>query len=212
MNLKYNQLDVLEKELEALPFLHQVAFVAACCERLLPNYNIFSREAGWGNPYFLRITLDEVWQILENKPVDEIKLRQFLFDCENTDKISPHADDCHSSNYVAEGQRAVKAICYTLELCLEPNAQRAVLVARQVTETLFEFLDWKFQEASDSWDTKSFKEQMEVIANHPFTVREMAKQNEDLQRLKERSTLDQEFLKCLRTSSNNGGKSLIDLS
>jgi len=212
MNLKFNQLDVLEKELEALPLLHQVAFATACCERLLPKYNIFSREAGWGDSYFLRTALDEVWQILEGKPVDETKLRQILSDCDDSDKISPDADDCHSSKYVAEAQRTAGAICYTLELCLEPTLQRVVLVARQVTETLFEFLDWKFQEASDSWDAKSFKEQMEVIANHPFTVREIAKQNEDLQRLKQRSTLDQEFLQWLRISSNNSGKSLIDLS
>ncbi|OYD99067.1 hypothetical protein CDG77_03140 [Nostoc sp. 'Peltigera membranacea cyanobiont' 213] len=51
-----------------------------------------------------------------------------------------------------------------------------------------------------------------TVSNHPFTVREMAKQSEDLQRLRETPTLTGEFLQWLRTSSKNGGKSLLDLS
>ncbi|MEH1797513.1 MULTISPECIES: DUF416 family protein [unclassified Nostoc] len=51
-----------------------------------------------------------------------------------------------------------------------------------------------------------------ALANHPFTVREMAKQSEDLQHLQETPTLTTEFLQRLRTSSENGGKSLLDLS
>ncbi len=49
-----------------------------------------------------------------------------------------------------------------------------------------------------------------MIANHPLAVRELAKENEDLQRLKEAKTLDCELLKWLRTSFNNDGKSIID--
>ncbi|MEH1887011.1 DUF416 family protein [Nostoc sp.] len=59
---------------------------------------------------------------------------------------------------------------------------------------------------------KSHKQVLEVIANHPFTIREMAKQSEDLQHLQETPTLTTEFLQRLRTSSENGGKSLLDLS
>ncbi|MEZ2250370.1 hypothetical protein [Microcoleus sp.] len=50
------------------------------------------------------------------------------------------------------------------------------------------------------------------MASHPFAVREMAKEAEDLQRLKETETLTRDFLEWLRTSSHNNGKSLIDLS
>jgi hypothetical protein len=40
----------------------------------------------------------------------------------------------------------------------------------------------------------------------------MAKENEDLQRLKEVEMLEPEFLQWLRTSFDNGGKSIIDAS
>jgi uncharacterized protein len=40
----------------------------------------------------------------------------------------------------------------------------------------------------------------------------MAKENEDLQRLKEVETLEPEFLQWLRTSFDNSGKSIMDTS
>lgn len=52
----------------------------------------------------------------------------------------------------------------------------------------------------------------QAIASHPLAVREMAKQTEDLQRLKGTDILDEDFLEWLRTSSNNNGVSLIGLS
>ena len=45
-----------------------------------------------------------------------------------------------------------------------------------------------------------------------FAVRELTKQSEDLQRLKEAETLDRDFLEWLRTSFGNNGRSKIDLS
>jgi Protein of unknown function (DUF416) len=54
--------------------------------------------------------------------------------------------------------------------------------------------------------------QVEEISNHPFTLREIAKQTEDLQKLREADRLSPELLEWLRTSSYNNAKSLIDLS
>ena len=53
---------------------------------------------------------------------------------------------------------------------------------------------------------------VDYILNHPFAIREIAKQKEDLQRLKDVETLEPELLEWLRTTSYNNGKSLIDLS
>ena len=62
------------------------------------------------------------------------------------------------------------------------------------------------------WQKKPFAEIAKEIASHPFTIREMAKQSEDLQRLKEVESLEEGFLEWLRTSSYNNGTSLIYLS
>ncbi len=90
MNLNLYSFDALEKEIEGLPPLHQVAFAASCCERLLPNYNVFSRLESWGNPSVLRTSLDEVWQILQGKQVDAATIRQLVEDCAD---VIPDSDD-----------------------------------------------------------------------------------------------------------------------
>jgi hypothetical protein len=68
------------------------------------------------------------------------------------------------------------------------------------------------EDANPNWGRRPLEEQRREIASHPFAVREMAKQTEDLQRLKNAEILDKELLLWLRTSSSNNGKSLIHLS
>ncbi|MBE9122190.1 DUF416 family protein [Tychonema sp. LEGE 07199] len=210
MNLNFHDFNTLQKELEELPPFHRIAFAASCCERLLPNYSAFAREEGWGDFTILRTALDEVWQILQGKPLNVTEISQLIKNC--IDAV-PDADDVSQSSYCPEAQHAASAIGITLELCLEPTPQDAIAVARAVKETLFEFLD-RIEESKDpkGWQEKPYAELTKEIDNHPFSVREMAKQREDLQRLKEVETLDREFLEWLRTSSHNNGKSLIDLS
>ncbi|WP_449418921.1 YjaG family protein [Phormidium nigroviride] len=210
MNLDFYNLDLLEKELEKLPPLHRIAFAASICERMLPNYSAFTREVGWGNPSILRVALDEVWQILQGKPLDEPKIYQLMEECSNN---SPSGDDSYNSHYLPEAEVTVIAISNTLYLCLEPTPQRTIGVARQAEETLFSFISFLASlKAFGSWDKKTLAEQTKEVASHQFTVREIAKQKEDLQRLKKVEILDREFLESLRASFNNSGRSLIDLS
>lgn len=200
MNLRFYDFETLEKELEGLPALHRIAFAAACCERLLPNYNAFAREESWGAPSIFRYALNEVWQILQGKPVDVATIRQLRDACDSDD-IIPHSDDF--SGYVAEAQEAAIAIYTTLDACIEPTPERIVKVAECVAFTIEFFIDWDVP--------TEIEECIETIACHPFTVREMAKQNEDLQKLKDTKELNQDLLEWLRTSFNNDGRSLIDL-
>lgn len=207
MNLEFGNLEVLEQELDKIPPLHRVAFTASICERLLPNYNAFAREADWGDPLVLRNALDEVWLILQGNDADVAKIRQLIEDC--ADAV-PDSNEV-GGGYCFEAQEAAMAVYGTLRLYLNPTPQLAIYVAERVKDTLFTFVDWV--EASkdlSTWEEKNFQEQMKVIVSHPLVVRELAKEWEDLQRLKELDTLDREFLEQLRTS--NDGKSVLDLS
>ena len=94
----------LEKELEILPPFHQVAFAAACCERLLPNYNAFCRQVDWGDPSVPRNALDEVWQILAGKRVDATKIEQLIEAC-GDEHIFPDDLD-FGGQYCMEAQEA----------------------------------------------------------------------------------------------------------
>jgi uncharacterized protein YjaG (DUF416 family) len=207
MNLKYDQLDIVEKKLEALSPPHRIAFAVACCERLFPNYGVFLqeiREQGWNDQDPMRNALDEIWGFLSGKEVNVAKFNQLLSHCEEF----PYG---YENEETAESQRAIWSIVNTLELCLEPTSKNAISIVRHVHETLFEYLDCEMCQSDKDWSNKSHSEIKEIIANHPFTVKEMAKQSEDLQNLKKTPTLSPEFLRRLRTSSENGGKSLIDL-
>ena len=208
MNLKYGQFDILERELEKLSPLHLVAFAASCCERLYPHYDIFLRkirDIGWNEANFMRAALDELWQFLAGKKIDMVKFNQLRSDCRGS-----YPSD-YENEETPEAQRAADAILNTLELCLETTSQQAISVAAEIHETLFEYIDYLMCESDEDWENKSHKQMKEIIANHPFTIREMGKQSSDLQRLKETPTLTREFLHWLRTSSENGGISLLDL-
>ena len=184
MNLNFDNFDTLKKELEGIRPLYRLAFASSLCERMLPNYIAFAREAGCGDPSLLRIALDEVWQILQGRPLDEPKINQLIQDCSNA---PPDRDDTYDTRYLPEAEVAVIAITNTLYLCLAPSLERTVGIAIQVRETLVSFISLL---ESDSWDEKTLIEQNKEVAAHPLTVREMAKQSEDLRRLKEVATLD----------------------
>ncbi len=217
MQLEYLELDSLEAEAQKLSHTHQIAFASSICERLLPNYEIYARESSWDTYSLLKTSLNEVWLLLEGKPLDELKLRQLIIDCE---KVGPDDVDNHYSSYVEEAQYAAASVCNVLDLCLESNSIFVRRVAACAHNTLYIYLSWQLNESYDDWgkenaadyEKKTFEEQLTIVANHPFTVREMAKENEVLQHLKATPTLTKDFLQWLRTYSQNNGKSLIYLA
>ncbi len=208
MQLKFFDFSFLETELEFIPSFHTLAFAASICERLLPNYNAFSKNENFGNFYVLRQALDEIWQFLQNNSVDRTRFSQLIYDCDS-DLIIPHADD-FGAGYALEAQEAAFALCNTLEACLNPTPEAILKVAEHATNTIDAFIN--FDETFSLLQSQDMTKYKQAIASHPLAVREMAKQTEDLRRLKEIEILDREILGWLRTSSYNGGRSLIDLS
>jgi uncharacterized protein YjaG (DUF416 family) len=205
-----NRLPWIKAEIEKLSPLYRVAFAASCCERLLPNCYIFTREEGQGDPSTLRAALDEVWHILEGKVTKKETIQLLLTDCEKA--IVP-SDYVLESRYSAESHLAIVAILKTLKACLSrDNVEDIFKVIEVVGDTIFGFLDIDKEITEPGWLQKSWEDQIEDISNHPFTLREIAKQNEDLQKLKEVETLEPKLIEWLRTTSHNNGKSLIDLS
>jgi uncharacterized protein len=205
-NLDYRNLNVLEKELEELSPFHRLAFAASICERMLPNYAAFSKATGMGNFAKLRSALDEIWEILQGKPINVEIIRQLLQDCQDA---TPDGDDGEHYNY--EADQTVVTMCYALEACLEPTPERVARVSQCVGDLLYDLVDTE-KDTDPDWEEKSFNEQMKDVESLPFAIREIAKQKEDLHQLKSAKTLDPGFLKWLRTSFENEGRSLIDLS
>jgi uncharacterized protein len=209
MNTHFFEFDTLEQELEKLPAFHRVAFAAACCERMLPNYNAFCRMYNFGDTSVLRNALDEVWQILQGKPIDELRIERLINDFDG-DNIAPDSLDFGSESY--KSLQVIDAICKTLKSCYEPTTIEIVRVVEYARNIIEFSVAWEDESFNISWEKDGEEKFTEAIANHPFAVREMAKEAEDLQRLKETEILDEDFLEWLRTSFNNDGKSAIDLA
>ncbi|MEG3930438.1 DUF416 family protein [Microcoleus sp. T3_B1] len=207
--MHFFEFDTLEQELEKLPVFHRLAFAAACCERMLPNYNAFCRMYDFGDPSVLRNALDEVWQILQGKPIDELRIERLINNC-GSDNIAPDSLDFGGDSY--KSLQLIDAICTTLRACSEAATREIVRIVEYARNTIEFYVACEDEFFNVSREQDGREKFIAAIACHPFAVREMAKETEDLQRLKETETLDKDFLEWLRTSSHNNGKSLIDLS
>lgn len=210
MNLKFFEYDTLEEELKQIPIPHQLAFAASICERLLPNYKAFCQNLvePWGDPSVPREALDEVWRILAGKPLEPVLVSQLRDEC-GRDDIFPDSLDFGDDSY--EPQETLMAIRATLAACIEPDLQLIIRVVEHARNTIDAYIPYKDENFQLTLEKDGKEKYYEAIANHPFALREIAKETEDLQRLKATQTLDRDVLEWLCTSSKNNGKSLIDL-
>ena len=209
MNMHFFEFDTVEQELEKLPAFHRVAFAAACCERMLPNYNTFCRMYNFGDLGVPRNALDEVWQILQGQPIDEVRIERLINDFDG-DNIAPDSLDFGSDSY--KSLQVIDAICTTLNSCREATTIEIIRVAKYARNTIEFCVAWEDESFNISWEKDGEEKFAEAIANHPLAVREMAKETEDLQKLQATEILDMELLEWLRTSFNNDDKSIIDLA
>ena len=207
MELNLFEFDQLEIILENLPPFHRIAFSAAISERMFPIYEVFSQEESWGNPKILRDSLDEVWQILCGKEVEEKRILQLIEQC-NEQVL--HSEEITESRFDLESHLAVGGICVTLESFLEPTTKNALRVASFISDMIFAFLDSKQEDIDPNWTKISFEDQEQYIINHQFARQELQKQEEDLKILQESKNLNQEIIELLRISSTN--RSPISLS
>jgi uncharacterized protein YjaG (DUF416 family) len=189
----------LAGQLRGLPPGHRAAFAASCCERLLPNYAAFSRVEGWGHPEKLRAALDEVWAILGGQPAPEEHIRSLVETCVG---LAPDTEDFQSLFVSAAGDAAA-AVAYTLECCLDGDADRAAIVGRLSTETLYQYL----LRVNDPLTgvhmaDADFEGQM---LRAPLMLAEHDRQERDLRLLQTLETLPPVLLKELRESSMSGG-------
>src|SRR5215470_14621742 len=109
----------------------QLAFGAACCERMLPSYETFMREANWGDVGPLRRALDTVWDACEGNRPGEAELREMLSQCEPC----AHEAEDFESLYTSSAQDAAYAVCALLDFVLDGDPSRIVSVARFSTDS-----------------------------------------------------------------------------
>jgi uncharacterized protein YjaG (DUF416 family) len=163
-------------EKQTLDVLSQMAahqaltFGAACCERMLPNYNVFVSEVGWRDAEPLRHALDAAWAACDGKVTSNDDLREMLSQCE---ECAPDSED-FTSLYTTSAQDAVFAVCCLLDFLLDGDVARIVSIARFSTDSV----DLIVQEREGMDPRDPFREQM--ILEHPLMQQELGRQHRDL--------------------------------
>jgi hypothetical protein len=136
----------------------------------------------------LREVIDEIWLILQGKPIDSSKLRQLIeyLDGENVYPDDQIENFCHF-DYLFEAQFTVSALYSTLTALLTSDLQYIIGVVKKAR---FETIDGFISQKSELYEIENCQKVMELIANHPLAQQELAKEMEDLQRLKNADKLE----------------------
>jgi hypothetical protein len=99
------------QRLQQLPLPAQQAFMAALCERLLPNYALYQQTAGVGDEHTLRTVLSLVWERLSvsNASIDFARQAEKLAECE-----PPEDDESFGARRALDAVVSVSALLDTL--------------------------------------------------------------------------------------------------
>ncbi|QFU03105.1 hypothetical protein FIU83_15780 [Halomonas sp. THAF5a] len=190
------------QRLQRLEPRRQQAFMAALCERLLPNYvfycqGLYAENSGQGDPHGLRVILDLVWERLA------VKEARIDFD-RQADKLAelepPAEDDSFGARRALEAVVALSAILDTLR----GEASEAVLeVSRASRSGVRAFIE--LTEGEEDAERLAA-----LVRDHPLMADENDFQDAVLEAVE--GELDREALKALRRLGRNDGVSNLGLS
>jgi hypothetical protein len=169
MPARFDENDLL-KRLAKLDQKGLLTFALSCAERMLPSYQHFSREHGWGNTSVLRKTLDLGWAWLESGIVDKDSVAKLQEACANE---APHTED-FDSLYVSPALDAANAAANVAKLLLRADAETTVEIATFARDTVDMYVQELEKMPANTLDLE------ERIQLHPMMQRELKNQQEAL--------------------------------
>ncbi|WP_300272122.1 YjaG family protein [Halomonas sp.] len=186
------------QRLQGLEPRRQQAFMAALCERLLPNYALYAQTTGHGNPAGLRAILALVWERLS---VREARI-DFERQAEKLAELAPpEGDDSFGARRATEAVAALSALLDTLQ----GEATEAVLeVSRASRGGVRAFIE--LTEGEEDGERLAAQ-----VREHPLMADENDFQDAVLEAV-EAGPLDRDALKALRRLGRNEGVSNLGLS
>ena len=176
--------DSLRNQLMGMNSDHSLAFGVACCERLLPGYELFCAKAGWGNPEELRRILTLIGRQCWRRDLDRVQIQALSLGCE---KAAPDSED-FDFLYTATAQDTVAAICQLLKFLDDSDIDHIVNAAQYVTDSI----DLIVQEVVDM--DPGDPELETKILSHPLMQNELRRQERDIKDLQTSPELAPESL------------------
>jgi len=161
--------DRLRQSLTRLDPWRQVAFMALCCERMVPNYDRFAADSGFGDSQVLRRGIDAAWSWLESdRAPDDLKSIRA-----QVEQQAPNTED-FSSPFTSAALDAANAVASLLEAVDDPDGADPVEVASLARDTV----DLYVQEI-ESLDPND-RGLEDAIRRHPLMQAELRRQRDDL--------------------------------
>lgn len=174
------------------------AFMAALCERLLPNYALYAENSLQGDVHGLRVTLDLVWEALSVRGARIDFERQ----AEKLAELEPPADDdSFGARRALEAVVALSALLDTLRGDAEEAVFEVSLASRGGVRAYIELTEGEDDETRLA----------ALVREHPLMDDEQAFQAAVLDAV-ESHRLDRDILKALRRLGRNDGISNLGLS
>jgi uncharacterized protein YjaG (DUF416 family) len=184
--------ELLGKDLSALSKERRVAFCAACCQRMLPNYQKFSKIEGWGRPEVLTTALAEVWRFLDGTLFAKDRVDDLANGCQ---EAAPDTEE-FTSLYTSSALDAASALVETLRCCDDGDPRHGVIVGTAARDSVDMYVQMR-----DQLDPSSPALEATILQD-PLMQREIEKQRSDVVSLKTAPTLSHEVLLRLRESSS----------
>jgi len=169
---------------------------------MLPNFQAFARESGWGDVAPIRRALDLVWKCAEGWCPSEAEVKAVLRECE---RCNPESEDFESL-YTGAAQDVVSAICAMLEVLQKHSVVKVASVARFSSDTV----DLIVQEREDMDPTDPLRERK--ILEHPLMQQELRRLHRDLAGVAELRTEDIDALRVLRERSRRESNTELEIS
>jgi uncharacterized protein len=109
----------------------RVAFMALCCERMVPNYDRFTADSGFGDSQVLRRGIDAAWSWLDSDrvPDDSKSVRA------QVEQQAPNTED-FSSPFTSAALDAANAVASLLDAVAEPDGADPGEVASLARDTV----------------------------------------------------------------------------
>lgn len=188
------------KRVKALDFQQKKVFAIALCQRMLPNYQLFSEVCEFGDPQVLDTALSLLWQsVYDNK----LKLNIDIY-LERLELNTPEpADfDVYGVYPAMDASTALIALLSAIQSKVEEDI---VNISKLSSSTVANYIE----AISDvELDDEAFDD---FIFNHEVMVEEKELQNTLLQLIEDNPKLNADFIKSLRKEIIQAGVSNIGI-
>lgn len=190
------------QRLKGLTLAQKKMFAIALCQRMLPNYQLFSEVCEFGNPKVLDTLLNLLWQSMyDNKLKLNIELQMERIE-ENTPE--PHNFDVYGVYPAMDAAVALTALLSAIESKVEEDITN---ISKLSSATVANYIEATCEQTFENESALD-----DYIFNHPVMVEEKEMQAALLQAIEENPHLKADFVKELRRELVSVGISNIGIS